>query len=92
MAKIIIPTPLRKFTENHATLESNGNTIIESIEDLTKNYPELENHIFDDQGKIRKFIRIYVGEEDIKSLNNEATPVEKDSIISIVPAIAGGKI
>lgn len=90
MARIIIPTPLRKFTENQASLESGGGTVIETITDLTDHYPDLRKHIFDEAGKIRSFVRIYLGEDDIKTLNNEQTTVEKDSVISIIPAIAGG--
>ena len=90
MARVIIPTPLRKFTENQSTLETSGGTILESILDLTSNYPNLKNHIFDKEGKIRGFVRIYLGDEDIKVLDNESTLVEQDSVISIVPAIAGG--
>jgi len=91
MAKVIIPTPLRKFTENQSSIESSGGTVLETIQDLTNNYPELKKHIFDADGKIRNFVRIYIGDEDIKTLNNENTTVESDSVISIIPAIAGGK-
>ncbi len=90
MAKVIIPTPLRKFTENQSTLETSGVTILESIHDLTSHYPNLKTHIFDQEGKIRSFVRIYLGDEDIKALDNENTLVRQDSVISIIPAIAGG--
>ncbi|MDN5204993.1 MoaD/ThiS family protein [Fulvivirgaceae bacterium BMA10] len=90
MAKLIIPTPLRKFTENQSALESNGSTVIEAMQDLANEYPNLKKHIFDDHGKIRNFIRIYLGNDDIQSLQNENTPVADDSVISIIPAIAGG--
>ncbi len=90
MANIIIPTPLRKFTNNLPTLESDGETVIEVISDLSGAFPELKPHLFDDQCDIRKFIRIFVGDEDIKALDNEATPVDENSVVSIVPAIAGG--
>ncbi|MEO9805935.1 MAG: MoaD/ThiS family protein [Reichenbachiella sp.] len=90
MANIIIPTPLRKFTNNEASVESNGTTVQESVEDLAKQFPDLNKHIFDAEGKIRQFIRIYVGDEDINALNNENTEVDGNSVISIIPAIAGG--
>jgi len=90
MANIIIPTPLRKFTDNLPTLESGGRTILEVISELAGTFPELKPHLFDDNGELRNFIRIYVGDEDIKALDNEATPVDEHSVISIVPAIAGG--
>lgn len=90
MAKVIIPTPLRKFTENQASLVSSGGTILEAIEDLAVSYPDLKKHLFDEEGKFRNFVRIYLGDEDIKVLNNGATQVDENSVISIIPAIAGG--
>ncbi len=90
MAKIIIPTPLRKFTNNQATIEVEAVDIRESLEALSSLYPDLKNQLMTDRGEIRQFVRIYVGDEDIKVLNNERTPVTEDAVISIVPAIAGG--
>jgi len=90
MANIIIPTPLRKFTNNQASIESSGTTVQQSVEDLAKQFPDLNRHIFDAEGKIRQFIRIYVGDEDINALENENTKVDGNSVISIIPAIAGG--
>ncbi len=91
MAKLIIPTPLRKFTDNQSSIETQGNTVLDSVRQLTEQYPELRQHVFDEQGNLRKFVRIYVGDEDIKSLDNEQTQVQQDTVISIIPAIAGGK-
>ena len=90
MARIIIPTPLRKFTDNQATIEVEAIDIRESITALSSLYPDLKKQLLDDTGAIRKFVRIYLGDEDIKVLNNEQTPVTQDAVISIVPAIAGG--
>jgi len=90
MARIIIPTPLRKFTNNQATIEVEAIDIRESITALSSLYPDLKKQLLDDTGAIRKFVRIYLGDEDIKVLNNEQTPVTQDAVISIVPAIAGG--
>ena len=90
MAKVIIPTPLRKFAEDQASFEAQGNTVGESITDLTKNFPNIKQHLLDEDGKLRQFIKVYVGEEDIEALDNEATEVKLDAVISIIPAIAGG--
>ena len=90
MAKVIIPTPLRKFTDNTASIDANGGTIKESITSVADQFPELKKHIFEEDGEIRKFVRIYVGDEDINVLDKENTKVSKDSVISIIPAIAGG--
>ena len=90
MASIIIPTPLRKFTNNEASIQSTGNTVLESVKELANQFPDLSKHLFDAQGKIRQFIRIYVGDEDIHALDKELTQVDTNSVISIIPAIAGG--
>ncbi len=90
MAKIIIPTPLRKFTDNQSTYETNGTTVKEAIQELTTTFGGLKSHILDPNDNIRSFIRIYLGEEDINSLDKEDTAVADNSVISIVPAIAGG--
>lgn len=90
MASIIIPTPLRKFTNNEASVESQGTTVLESVRHLATTFPDLSKHIFDTDGNIRQFIRIYVGDEDINALENENTKVDQSSVISIIPAIAGG--
>ena len=90
MAKVIIPTPLRKFTENQATIETAGGTVLESIKDIATQYPDLKKHLFDDEGEIRNFVRLYVGDDDIEDLESTATKVEGATVISIVPAIAGG--
>ena len=90
MAKVIIPTPLRKFTENEGSVQTSGATIIDAFHQITDSYPELKKHLFDEQGNIRSFVRIYVGDDDIKALQNESTPLREDSVVSIIPAIAGG--
>ncbi len=91
MAKIIIPTPLRKFTNNQGTLNTNADTVLEAIQELTAEYPDLKNQIIDQHGDIRKFIRIYLDDADIKTLDKEKTEVSAESVVSIIPAIAGGK-
>ncbi len=90
MAKIIIPTPLRKFTNNEGTIELSGKTVIEAVKSLGNKYPDIKVHLLDENGSLRNYLRIYVGDEDIKVLQNENTIVDDSSIISIIPAIAGG--
>jgi len=90
MAKITIPTPLRKFTSNTAKVDTNGSTVLEAIQDLANQYPGLQQHLFDGEGNLRGFIRIYVGDEDIKALNNGQTVISESAQISLIPAIAGG--
>jgi molybdopterin converting factor small subunit len=90
MAKIIIPTPLRKFTANSSTFETNAATIGDAILDLTGSYPALSKHLLDDNNNLRSFIRVYLGEEDINQLQKEKTELSENAVVSIVPAIAGG--
>lgn len=90
MAKIIIPTPLRKFTENTSVFETQGATIKEAIQELTQQHQGLLRHLLDDNHNLRSFIRVYLGDEDINALQKEETAVPENAVISIVPAIAGG--
>lgn len=90
MATIIIPTPLRKFTNNNAKVNVSAANIRAVVDELTLNFPDLKKHLVDEQGNIRSFVNIFVGDEDIRSMQQDATPVQNDTIISIVPAIAGG--
>lgn len=92
MAQIIIPTPLRKFTDNQARLNVSGQNVQEALQDAAALYPDLKDNILDENNKLRGFVRVYVGDEDIEVLNNEATEVSNDSVISIIPAIAGGSL
>ena len=90
MATVIIPTPLRKFTNNTARLEVRAGTIQDTVQELTLNFPDLKKHLLDEGGKIRSYVNIFVGNDDIRNLQQEQTSVKEDTVISIVPAIAGG--
>ena len=90
MATIIIPTPLRKFTNNTAKLQVKGGTVSESMTELTTNFPDLKRHLLDDSGRIRTFVNVFVGDDDIRDLQQEQTVIKDDSVVSIIPAIAGG--
>ena len=90
MAKIIIPTPLRKFTDNKSSFITNATTVGNAIQDLAKSYEPLAKHLYDDQLNLRSFLRIYLGEDDINLLEKSETLISENDVISIVPAIAGG--
>ena len=92
MATVIIPTPLRKFTNQTAKLQVSAKTIGEIIQELTRNFPDLKKHLLDDQGKVRSFVNIFAGDDDIRDLQQENTAVNESTVVSIVPAIAGGII
>lgn len=90
MAKIIIPTPLRKFTSNQAAVAVQSGTVLESIQDLTAQFPDLSKHLFNEDQKLRGFVRVFIGEDDIEDLQGQNTVVQQGDTISIIPAIAGG--
>lgn len=91
MATVIIPTPLRKFTDNESRLSTPAANVAEALQDLTIRFPNLKKHLLDDQGQIRGFLNIFVGDADIRDLALEQTPISADAVLSIVPAIAGGR-
>lgn len=87
--KVLIPTPLQKITEGKDVVEAEPGKIIDIINELDKKYPGLAERICQD-GKIRRFINVYVNEEDVRFLQGEETLVKDGDEVSIVPAIAGG--
>jgi sulfur-carrier protein adenylyltransferase/sulfurtransferase len=90
MAKILIPTPLRQFTEKHDSVELEGSNVSEILTELISKFPDLRKQIFNDEGKLRSFVNVYLNDEDIRYLGKEATPVISTDTLSIVPSIAGG--
>jgi adenylyltransferase/sulfurtransferase len=90
MAKILIPTALRQFTEQSDSIEVQGATVGEALGQLTTRYPNIKKNLYNDQGKLRSFINVYVNDEDIRYLDKESTSLEGPETISIVPSIAGG--
>jgi molybdopterin converting factor small subunit len=89
MTKVIIPTPLRKYTNEIGEIDIEGVTIREIINAIDKKYPGVKNRLCDEQGNIRRYINIYVGGEDIRFLDGIKTKIG-DKEVNIVPAIAGG--
>ncbi len=85
-----VPAPLQKFTQNEAEVKGNGANIRELIEDLEKTFPGIKERICDETGKVRRFINIYVNEEDVRFLQQDETPLKDGDEVSIIPAIAGG--
>lgn len=87
---IVIPTPLRQYAENRDTVEVDGASIREALADLVKRYGQLRRHLFSEDGRLRNFVNVYLGEEDIRYLERDGTPLRGGERISIVPSIAGG--
>lgn len=88
--KVRIPTPLQKLTNGKAEVECSVQNVLELVEALERDYPGMKERL-SDGGRIRRFINIYVNEEDIRFLNKEETVLKDGDTISIVPAIAGGR-
>lgn len=90
MVNVKIPTPLRKITKNQGEVVAEGDTVIALIDNLEKKYPGIKKRLLDEKGEIRKFINIYIDEEDIRFLQGKNTKIKGKKEITIVPAIAGG--
>ncbi len=88
---IHIPTPLRSFTGGSASVEVTGQTVGEALKDLVRRHPALEPHLYTEDGRLRSFVNIYVGDEDIRYLDRDATAITPGAELSIVPSIAGGR-
>jgi molybdopterin synthase sulfur carrier subunit len=89
-AKVRIPTPLRKLTHNEELIEIKPGTVAEAFADLQCRFPGIQDRLLDDTGAVRRFVNVYVNEEDIRFLQNLETPVKDGDEVSIIPAIAGG--
>jgi len=88
--QVSIPTPLRNLTNNQEVVAVEGATIADVLTNLDKAFPGIGERLVDDKGAVRRFVNIYVNGEDIRFLQEKATPVKANDEISIVPAIAGG--
>jgi molybdopterin converting factor small subunit len=88
--KILIPTPLRAYTDKQEAVEASGATIGELLSDLTTKYGGLKAHLYNEQGKLRSFVNIYINDEDIRYLQKDQTPVGTNDTVSIIPSVAGG--
>ena len=90
MPKVLIPTPLRQFTEKRGAVDVSGATVGEALNALTRQYPDLRKQIFTDEGKVRSFVNVYLNDEDVRYLGKDATAAGAADTISLVPSIAGG--
>src|ERR1700674_4259976 len=90
MAKILIPTPLRQAAAKQDAVQLAGKTVGEVLQSLTSQYADLQRHLYNDEGKLRSFVNVYVNDDDIRYLDKEATALKDGDTVSIVPSIAGG--
>lgn len=87
---IRIPTPLRKLTQDQELVQVAPGTIGSAIAELQSRFPGIRERLVDDAGQVRRFVNVYVNEEDIRFLQNNETPLKDGDDVSIIPAIAGG--
>jgi molybdopterin synthase sulfur carrier subunit len=90
MPTVRIPTPLRKLTNNQEEVIASGATLGAVLDELNASFPGLSERIVDENGTIRRFVNIFVNDEDVRFLQEKETPINEADVISIVPAIAGG--
>jgi adenylyltransferase/sulfurtransferase len=90
MARILIPTPLRPYTDKLDAVDATGATVGELLADLTRKHAGLKAHLYNVHGRLRSFVNVYVNDDDIRYLQQEETPVRADDTVSIVPSVAGG--
>jgi molybdopterin synthase sulfur carrier subunit len=86
-----IPTPLRSVTKGQGEVQATGDTVAGLVDDLERQFPGLRERLVDESGELRRFINIYVNEEDIRFLQSKKTALKDGDQVSIVPAIAGGR-
>ena len=91
MPKVMIPTPLRQYTDKKDSVEVAGATVAEILGALTASYPDLKKNLYNDEGKLRSFVNVYVNDEDIRYLSKDKTEVAASDTVTIVPSIAGGR-
>lgn len=89
-ATVRIPTPLRTLTDDQATVAVEGATVDEVVANLDAAHPGIGERILDDQGKVRRFVNVFVDDEDVRFTDGLATPVPDGATVSIIPAVAGG--
>lgn len=89
-ANVRIPTPLRKLTNNEELVVIQAGDISGAIRELQSRYPGIQERLVDETGAVRRFVNVYVNEEDIRFLQNLKTPIKDGDEVSIIPAIAGG--
>lgn len=91
MIKVRIPTPLRPLTRGQGEVETKGASVAEMIANLEAMYPGMKDRLCDEKGELRRFVNVYVNEQDIRFLSGKETALKDGDEVSIVPAIAGGR-
>jgi sulfur-carrier protein adenylyltransferase/sulfurtransferase len=90
--RVFIPTPLRIYTDHHASVEVEGKTVEEVLRNLTSTFKDIQRHLYAENGSLRSYVNVYVNDEDIRYLAREKTRLNNADTLSIVPSIAGGSV
>ena len=90
--RVLIPTPLRVYAGKQDVVQAAGKTVGELLENLTSQYGDLRKHLYNEEGRLRSFVNVYLNDDDIRYLQKEETPVSDGDTISIVPSVAGGGV
>ena len=85
-----VPTILRTYTSGAAEVQADGATLADVVESLEASYPGIRARLLDDSGKLRRFVNVYVGDEDVRFADGLQTPVPDGGEVSVIPAVAGG--
>ncbi|MXY17773.1 MAG: MoaD/ThiS family protein [Acidobacteria bacterium] len=88
--RVLIPTPLRVYAGKQDVIEVEGDTVGELLANMTAEYTELRKHLYNEDGRLRAFVAIFLNDDDIRFLEKEATPVKEGDTVSIIPTVAGG--
>ena len=91
MATVRIPSPLRRYTNSQSKVETNGGSIGELLENLEAQFPGIKSKLCDDSGNIKRYVNIFINDEEIRTLQGSDTPVADRDEVSIIPAMAGGR-
>jgi molybdopterin converting factor small subunit len=90
LAILKIPTPLRSYTDGQVEVKVGGESVGEAMQALVQRYPALQPHLYNGDGKLRPFVNLFVGENNVKDLQGLATPLDENARVLLVPSIAGG--
>ena len=90
MPVLRIPTPLRTYTGGKSEINVSGSNVAEALNDLTTQYPTIKPHLFNENGQLRPFVNLFLGENNIKDLQGVDTPIKDGDKLVLIPSIAGG--
>ena len=88
--KILIPTPLRQYVDQQSAVELHAVTVGDAIANLISRHPDLRKHLYNEDGRLRAFVNLYLNDDDVRYLQQDQTPVSEKDTLTIVPSIAGG--